>query len=66
MTEVVEQALAQRAGSVEIDHVLVAAPDLATAAADFARSGLASIEGGRHAAWGTATGSSHSAGRTSS
>jgi hypothetical protein len=40
---------------VELDHVLVAVADLATAAGDFeTRYGLSSIEGGRHPAWGTA------------
>jgi hypothetical protein len=40
---------------VELDHVLVAVPDLAGAAAEFeARYGLPSVEGGRHSGWGTA------------
>jgi hypothetical protein len=38
-----------------IDHVILPVRDLAIAAADLeARYGLASIEGGRHPAWGTA------------
>jgi glyoxalase-like protein len=40
---------------VEIDHVLVAVVDLATAAREMEEHhGLASIEGGRHPGWGTA------------
>jgi hypothetical protein len=40
---------------VQIDHVLIAVSDLAAAGRDIeVRHGLASIEGGRHAAWGTA------------
>lgn len=40
---------------MELDHVLIAVSDLATAARDIeARYGLASIEGGRHPKWGTA------------
>ena len=40
---------------MQLDHVLVAVPDLAAAAADFEeRYGLASVEGGRHPGWGTA------------
>lgn len=40
---------------VELDHVLIAVADLATAAREIeARHGLNSIEGGRHPAWGTA------------
>lgn len=41
--------------SVELDHVLIAVADLAAAAREFkSRHGLASVEGGRHPAWGTA------------
>jgi Glyoxalase-like domain len=41
--------------SLELDHVLIAVTDLATAAREIeARHGLASIEGGRHLSWGTA------------
>jgi hypothetical protein len=40
---------------VELDHVLIAVSDLAAAGREMEAShGLASIEGGRHAAWGTA------------
>jgi glyoxalase-like protein len=40
---------------VELDHVLIAVTDLAAAAQELeARSGLASVAGGRHPAWGTA------------
>jgi hypothetical protein len=40
---------------VELDHVLIAVTDLAAAARELeARYGLASVEGGRHPAWGTA------------
>ncbi|HEX7264002.1 MAG TPA: VOC family protein [Candidatus Dormibacteraeota bacterium] len=40
---------------MELDHVLFAVTDLAEAGRDFEfRHGLISIEGGRHAAWGTA------------
>lgn len=40
---------------VELDHVLVAVPDLEAAAEEFEdRYGLVSIEGGRHSGWGTA------------
>jgi hypothetical protein len=40
---------------LELDHVLIAVADLAVAARELeARYGLASIEGGRHAGWGTA------------
>jgi Glyoxalase-like domain len=40
---------------VELDHVLIAVRDLAEAGREFeVRHGLASIEGGRHPAWGTA------------
>jgi hypothetical protein len=40
---------------VELDHVLIAVTDLAAAARDYEdRYGLASVEGGRHPAWGTA------------
>lgn len=43
------------ATQLELDHVLMAVTDLAAAAARLeARFGLASVEGGRHAAWGTA------------
>jgi glyoxalase-like protein len=39
---------------VEIDHVLIAVADLATATRDMEEHhGLASIEGGRHPGWGT-------------
>lgn len=41
--------------TLEIDHVVVCVPDLATAARDFEeRHGVASVEGGRHAGHGTA------------
>ena len=41
--------------ALELDHVLLAVADLATAAEGIeARHGLASIEGGRHPGWGTA------------
>jgi hypothetical protein len=40
---------------LEIDHVLIAVGDLAAAARELEeRHGLASVEGGRHQAWGTA------------
>ena len=40
---------------MELDHVLMAVADLTTAGREIeARHGLASIEGGRHLAWGTA------------
>jgi Glyoxalase-like domain len=40
---------------LELDHVLVAVADLAAAGREIeARYGLASVEGGRHAGWGTA------------
>ena len=40
---------------MEIDHVLIAVVDLATAAREMEEHhGLASIEGGRHPGWGTA------------
>jgi hypothetical protein len=40
---------------IELDHVVIAVPDLRAAAAAMAeRLGLASVEGGRHAGWGTA------------
>lgn len=40
---------------MELDHVLIAVEDLAAAGLEIeARHGLASIEGGRHPAWGTA------------
>ena len=40
---------------MELDHVLIAVADLAAAAREIeARHGLASIDGGRHPAWGTA------------
>ena len=41
--------------NIELDHVLVAVADLDKAGQEFEeRHGLASIEGGRHPAWGTA------------
>ena len=41
---------------MEIDHVLLAASDLAAGARELeARHGLASLDGGRHPGWGTAT-----------
>ena len=43
------------ATQLELDHVLMAVTDLTAAAARLeGRFGLASVEGGRHAAWGTA------------
>jgi len=40
---------------IELDHVVIAVPGLtASAAALTERVGLASVEGGRHAGWGTA------------
>jgi hypothetical protein len=40
---------------VQLDHVVIAVSDLASAAADFERRhGLPSVEGGRHPGWGTA------------
>jgi hypothetical protein len=40
---------------LKLDHVIVAVPDLEAAARELeARHGLASVEGGRHAGWGTA------------
>lgn len=40
---------------MELDHVLIAVADLTAAATTFVeRFGLASVEGGRHPAWGTA------------
>jgi hypothetical protein len=40
---------------VELDHVLISVSDLSNAVLEFeARYGLVSVEGGRHAAWGTA------------
>jgi hypothetical protein len=40
---------------LELDHVLIAVPDLESAAADAERRfGVASVEGGRHPGWGTA------------
>jgi hypothetical protein len=40
---------------VELDHVLVAVPDLEAGAKAFEdRYGLTSVEGGRHSGWGTA------------
>src|ERR1700682_1916265 len=40
---------------MELDHVLIAVVDLAEAGREIeVRHGLASIEGGRHPAWGTA------------
>jgi formate dehydrogenase subunit gamma len=45
----------REARGLELDHVLIAVPDLAAAAREIeARYGLASIEGGRHPGWGTA------------
>jgi hypothetical protein len=42
-------------GPLEIDHVLIAVANLIQAAAEFERRyGLASVDGGRHDAWGTA------------
>src|SRR5439155_22124614 len=47
--------LARVTRRLDIDHVLIAVPDLSAAAPSFtARYGLASVEGGRHPAWGTA------------
>jgi len=44
-----------RAVNIDLDHVLIAVADLAKAGQEFEiRHGLASIEGGRHPAWGTA------------
>ena len=41
--------------ALELDHVVIAVADLATAGREIeARHGLASIEGGRHPGWGTA------------
>lgn len=41
--------------SLELDHVLIPVDDLDAAARELAAThGLASVEGGRHAAWGTA------------
>lgn len=40
---------------LEVDHVLIAVGDLALGAREIEkRYGLASVEGGRHAGWGTA------------
>jgi hypothetical protein len=40
---------------IELDHVVIAVPDLTGAAAGLAEGmGLTSVEGGRHAGWGTA------------
>jgi hypothetical protein len=40
---------------LELDHVIIAVSDLEAAARELgAREGLASVEGGRHAGWGTA------------
>ena len=40
---------------MELDHVLIAVADLSSAAREMEwRYGLASVEGGRHAGWGTA------------
>jgi hypothetical protein len=40
---------------MELDHVIIAVPDLDAAARELeGRHGLASVEGGRHAGWGTA------------
>jgi Glyoxalase-like domain len=48
-------SLTSRLVALELDHVLIAVDDLATAASEIeARHGLASIEGGRHPGWGTA------------
>jgi len=47
--------LGRYARRVELDHVLIAVTDLESAAEAFdERFGLASVEGGRHPAWGTA------------
>jgi len=47
--------LGRYARRVELDHVLIAVEDLASAGRAFEeRFGLASVEGGRHPAWGTA------------
>ena len=47
--------LARVTRRLDIDHVLIAVPDLSAAAPSFtARYGLASTEGGHHPAWGTA------------
>ncbi|HEY8839814.1 MAG TPA: VOC family protein [Candidatus Dormibacteraeota bacterium] len=44
-----------RSSPWNLDHVLIAVADLAAAAREIeARHGLASIDGGRHSAWGTA------------
>src|SRR5262245_3000807 len=41
--------------NLDLDHVLIAVPDLAEAGREIeSRYGLASIEGGRHPGWGTA------------
>jgi hypothetical protein len=48
-------ALATTLASLELDHVLIAVADLAATGREIeARYGLASVEGGRHAGWGTA------------
>ena len=39
---------------MDLDHVVIAVRDLAEAADEVERYGLASIAGGRHAGWGTA------------
>ena len=40
---------------MELDHILIPVADLSSAVAKFeARYGLASVDGGRHAGWGTA------------
>src|SRR5438132_3854521 len=44
-----------RLGSLDLDHVLIAVADLASAGREIeTRHGLASVEGGRHPGWGTA------------
>src|SRR5438093_12432628 len=41
--------------ALELDHLVIAVADLATAGREIeARHGLASVEGGRHPGWGTA------------
>jgi hypothetical protein len=47
--------MGRQAGTLELDHVLIAVPDLDDAAGLMhERFGLASVEGGRHHEWGTA------------
>ena len=47
--------LGRYARRVELDHVLIAVTELESAGEAFEeRFGLASVEGGRHPAWGTA------------